>query len=482
MKYRHGIYPMMLAAALTACGGGSGDIVADGGISGTGISLGAIQGFGSVILNDSTLATTPSTSITIGGEPATQDDLAIGQVVRVTADFDAQRADEIEYEETVRGIVSGVTVTDPDTLQATLTVLGQSVLTSTATNFVNALGAEQLVGQQVDVSGTRNADNQIVATFVERKSSPVNEYRVTGRVAALGADTFTIGGLTVDFSGADLGGLPNGVPEERQVVRVRGDAGQFSAAPPALVASVVTTGLALNAMSDDSVEIEGNVTAFRSLDDFELDGQRIDAANASFVDGSERDVALNARLEIEGVIDAGGVLVAERVIAEDSLFVRIDAQIDVDGVDAAGRTLTLLGITVSVTDATRYDDDSAANADPLTLELLSSGDWVEMRGLVVGEDIVTARIERDDLDPDPRVILMAPVEAEDANAGTLTLLGITVNGRASGGTEFRDSDEMPITQEQFYGLVSENSLVKVRWDPFISLNEPAEEMSIEEQD
>ncbi|MDH3715113.1 MAG: DUF5666 domain-containing protein [Gammaproteobacteria bacterium] len=482
MKYRHRIYPLLLAASLTACGGGSGDLVADGGISGSGISVGAITGFGSVILNDSTLDTTPSTSITVGGEPATQDDLAVGQVVRVVADFDAQRADEIEYEETVRGIVNGVTVTNPDTLQATLTVLGQSVLTSAATNFVNVLGAEQLVGQEVDVSGTRNADNEIVATFVERKSSPVNEYRITGRVEALGAATFAIGGLTVDFSGADLGGLPGGSPEEGQLVRVRGDTAQFNPAPPTLIASGVTTGLSLNAMSDDAVEIEGNITAYRSLGDFELNGQRVDASTASVVDGSEDDIALNARLEIEGVIDDNGVLVAERVIVEDSLFVRIDAQIDMNGVDTVARTLTLLGVTVSVTEATRYDDNSAANADPLTLELLSPGDWVEMRGLLVGEDVVAARIERDDPDPGPRVILMAPVEAEDANAGTLTLLGITVNGRTSSGTQFRDGDEMSITQEQFYSLVSEDSLVKARWDPFISLNEPAEEMSIEEED
>ena len=49
MKYWRGIYLLFLVAVLPACGGGS-STTADGGISGSGVSIGAVQGFGSLVI------------------------------------------------------------------------------------------------------------------------------------------------------------------------------------------------------------------------------------------------------------------------------------------------------------------------------------------------------------------------------------------------------------------------------------------------
>ena len=91
---------------LTSCGepGGGGIQVAEGGISGTGISSGSITGFSSVILNGRKLEIiTNQTEIFVDEQSVTEAELKVGYVVRVDADFGNNTADRIDYVETVRG-------------------------------------------------------------------------------------------------------------------------------------------------------------------------------------------------------------------------------------------------------------------------------------------------------------------------------------------------------------------------------------------
>ncbi|NNE64723.1 MAG: hypothetical protein HKN34_11620, partial [Gammaproteobacteria bacterium] len=71
---------------VSSCGEGGvgGDIVvADGGISGTGISSGSISGFSSVIVNGRKLEVTTETQIFVDEQLATESDLKVGHVIRV---------------------------------------------------------------------------------------------------------------------------------------------------------------------------------------------------------------------------------------------------------------------------------------------------------------------------------------------------------------------------------------------------------------
>ena len=59
----------------------------------------------------------------------------------------------------------------------------------------------------MEVSGYRNAADEIDATYVEVQAlSEVDEFEVLGQIKELDemAMTFEIGGLTVDYSGAEL--------------------------------------------------------------------------------------------------------------------------------------------------------------------------------------------------------------------------------------------------------------------------------------
>ena len=75
--------------ALTACGGG-GSQVSDGGISGTGISVGPITGFGSIISNGIEFNTV-NANISFNGEQGTSTQLKVGMLVTVDGNFHTRR-------------------------------------------------------------------------------------------------------------------------------------------------------------------------------------------------------------------------------------------------------------------------------------------------------------------------------------------------------------------------------------------------------
>ena len=118
-----------------------------------------------------------------------------------------------------------------------------------------------------------------------------------------------------------------------------------------------------NGDDGDLAEIEGFITRFVSDADFDVAGLPVTTnAQTVFEDGTAADLALNVRVEVEGELDASGVLVAEEVefkTAEDQAEIEISATIN--SIDAANNTLDVLGITVVVTPATRLEDGSDAD-------------------------------------------------------------------------------------------------------------------------
>jgi len=464
------------AAALAGCGNGGPR--AEGGISGSGVtgmgvSMGPVTGFGSLHLNGIRLEVTSNTQIVVGGVPGSQSDLRVGQVLRVEADFDNSTAEHVEYYELVRGPIEDVTIDNPETLQATLTVLGQVVHTAAATNFENFFTPDELApGELVEVSGTRDAQGAILATFIARRAS-LASYRLTGRVSNLAGTSFQIAGLSVDFSGADTSALTNPLPQDGELLRVTADPGGYSAPPPALLATRLEPGLALAPVVDDSIDTQGFVTRFASLSDFDLDGQPVNGTAAVVDDGV--DLALNARLQVQGTVDDGGVLQATRIAPRNEEFVRLEALVESLG---AEQQLTLLGVNVTVAQQARIEDQRSGGGGSLQFADLNAGDYLRVRGFLDGGLVTATRIELED--PAPRAELLAPLGAADAAAGRLTLLGLTI-AAAAPDTEFQDLSNALISQSEFYMLLGPDTLVKVRWDPFSSTAAPVKEASIESE-
>jgi len=458
-----------LVLTLTACGGGAGGLASasDGGISGTGNSVGAVTGFGSVFVNGTEFNTAGAT-IVIDGAGATQSDLRVGQVVVVDANFDDDKATRIEYRAWIKGPVQAVTVQDAALGNATLTVFGQSVATNSATNFshvqLDPTAANLLkVGDLVEVSGLLDANGVLVASFLEAKAL-LPEFAVIGRVGSLTATTFRIGGLTVDFSST------NASPQVGVTVEVKGLAGDFNAGTNRFTAGSVENLAGLGMSAGKSLEIEGYITRFVGAADFDVNGVRVltDAAT-TFEGGTAASLGLNVKVEAEGKVNSNNVLVAGEIKVESTGAIRIEG--NVEQIDSANQRLIVLGATFSIRPETDLQDKSNADTDPFTFSDINIGDRIEMRGFLDGVVVVASQLERRDVRPEAR--LRGRVTAKNAAASQVDILGVAVTG--NGATQYQGAGN----QAAFFSAVQVGDFVGADWNNFASTNAPADELSLE---
>lgn len=455
----------LLSLAVSACGGGSsgdggGTVITpppSNGIVRTGMALGPISSFGSVIVNGIHYETDDAT-ITVDGEPATQDDLRVGQVVRIVAELEdgatTGAASAVSFDDNVEGPIASL-----DVAAGTLVVLGQTVRVGPGTSFDESIQPRSIegltVGDFVEVSGLVMADGSIDATRIELDADG-GEFEVHGVVASLDTANlrFNLNDLVVDYSAAQLDDFPGGQIAEGHPVEAKGTTLDGSGA---LVATRVEyEGLIVTGNEDDFAEIEGFITRFVSAQDFDVSGVPVTTDSATrFEDGTAADLGLDVKVEVEGVFDGNGRLVAREVDIEIGGDIEISGT--VDSVDAAGGGLVVLGISVDVDARTRFEDQSAARLRPLTLGDIDVGDYVELRGAEIPADsgqVLAALLERDDPDTDTELQGFVTAVA----APTLTILGVTV--QTDGSTEFEDANDQAISAGEFFSRVAAGSLVK----------------------
>jgi hypothetical protein len=432
-----------LFALLVACGGGGGGATGPGfaGIEGSGFLGGAITGFGSVFVNGIELSTNAA-QITIDGAAATESQLRVGQVVRVTGRIDAANrtgsAQTISAEDAVEG-----PVTARDLAANTLTVLGQPVRIDGATTFDSSIQgglAGIAVGDFVEVYGFFNAAREVQATRIERKPAG-GQLELTGLVQALDATLrrFQIGGITIDFAQAQLVNLPNGQVANGQLVEVKGTSvagGLFAVTRVELVAA--------NPTAANAAEVEGLITSLTSASDFTVGTQRVaTTASTQFVNGTAANLAVNVKVEVEGAI-SNGVLTATKVEIKAGTNIRVTGT--VDSVATASSSLVVLGVTVQVNALTRFEDQSSARVSPFNLGRVNANDYVEVRGAASGNTLTAVILER--RNAENRQSLRAV--AQNAQSPSFTLLGVTVQTVPA--TEFRDANDQSITAAQFFQL------------------------------
>ncbi|MEW6682015.1 MAG: DUF5666 domain-containing protein [Nitrospirota bacterium] len=304
-----------------------------GGIGGTGVTVGPITGFGSIFVNGAELDISNAT-VTLEGVDDDSGDpnrsLKLGMVVVVRGNFSPDGltgvATSVAFEDNLEGPVDSVDAGNQ------LTVLRQTVVVNTSTVFdgFNAL-SELSQGEMVEVSGLVDANGNILATRIAFKGDDFNavgELEIKGTIRNLDttSKTFVIGAATtplvVQYTGAELKleNSPNGVLENGLFVEVE------SKQPPSGGAIQASEVAVKSPFSDslgeegDHVEIEGFVTEFSSLDQpFKVNGILVLTTAATVYEhGSAIDVANGVRLEVEGTLDADGVLTAVKVEFEDS--------------------------------------------------------------------------------------------------------------------------------------------------------------------
>ncbi len=208
------------------------------------------------------------------------------------------------------------------------------------------------------------------------------------------------------------------------------------------------------------------MTRFVSVTDFDVDGFPVTTnAQTVFDDGTSAMLAVGVRVELDGVLDANGVLVATKVDfedREDSAQVEFEAR--VEAVDTAASTVTVVGQTVFVGSQTVIEDDSDADVRPFSLADLNVGDFVEIKAYIDGDNnnrLTAVLLERDD-DDDNEVEVQGP--ASLIAPPDLSIVGVSV--MTVSGTQFELLNDVPVSSTVFFDAISDGTLVKAKgsWD------------------
>jgi len=415
----------LIACGLVACGA---DQMA--GIQGSGFpvaagvtSVGPINGFGSVILGGVEYDTSGA-QVRIDDLSGTEAQLRVGQVITlkgsVNEDGTTGKATDVTFVSDLRGPVTAVDINN-----CTFVVLGQTVRVDDATLVDDSLQlAAVQKGAFIQVSGFANSAGELVASRIDPAQTGAS-LQVKGKVQALNtvAHTFRINTLTVDYSTATPPStLANGV-----TVVVRGSAFGTSGA---LIAPIVQVIGAPAVAANDRGQVSGVITTFTSISDFVVGSVRVVSDGSPVVTPSGATVALNSRVDVQGTFNASGALVATKVqVRSKSLSVVRGL---VDSVSATNNSITILGVTATVSGATALEDRSTLKLRLFKLSDVRTGDYVEIRGTpdANGTGIVATALERDK--PENRSYVQGTVR--NLNAPNFTILNVSIATDA--GTSF----------------------------------------------
>ena len=349
---------------LMSCGGEVDGVGSSGtGITTSGIQIGTITGFGSVIVEgnsyDSTAATiqidrNPTLPSTIG-----ESSLRLG--MRVELGFDAsERAQTVVTRPEVIGVIQTRSGN-------TLTVAGQTVRSNAVPGVDTVLeGVESIddlqAGDRIEVHGVREPVTEtLVATRIERLDSAGTQVRIAGTASNVAADqrSLVIGGLGISLannavvlpSGAQLAngqrvtvwsasGLNAGGTLSAQAIRVDPEPTPGGAAQPLRTAGIVR-------------ELATGQSRF-------VVGQRqvIYSAGTRFFGGAATDLANGAAVTVRGTLQGAQLVASEirlqrqasdsKVVVEGAVsnFVSLASLLVRDTrIDASGATIVFSGGT-----------------------------------------------------------------------------------------------------------------------------------------
>jgi len=420
---------------LSGCGGG-------GSAGGSQTSSGVITGFGSVFVNGVEFETGGSTFSLDDGDDGleSEDELEVGMVVTVTGTVNADgvsgSATHIEYDDELEGIVESTSI-DLDGV-GSMVVMGQTVNIDISTIFESEVAGivtinDVVAGNVVEVSGYSSGDGVIFATRIEVELADHDgeEIEVKGIIANLTATTFTLGDLTVDFSGAVLEDIPIEGLADGMYVEVKSTAGIVEGI---LIASEVELedDDDLGGEDGEDVDLSGPITEVLSDTSFRIGGQIVIITEITdFEHGSIGDIVVGAHVQVEGDFNVEGDIVANEIEFGFDSDIEMEGTLEgVSGTGASG-TVTLFGQTLIVNTSTIMVDEQDEGVEPVHFfgldDLVAGVDYIEVdahRDPDTG-DLIADKIERDD-DGSDGDELEGPVEALPGE-GLLVIAGVTVD-------------------------------------------------------
>ena len=318
----------LVSFTFSACGGAGGVDLAGGGVSGSGVSSGAITGFGSVVMNgvefftDGNVAPGFVTMKTfMGMDNSSMMDSAlfrVGMVVTLHHGPGDNNAQKIEYQDNLQGPIAARNAG----AENTVTILGQTVVVGDAAVFA-ALNLNEIA----EVSGFVDSAGRIRASYIAMvpcsrmgMMCTASEFEVKGYVSGLSSSDFRLGPLpdgtgttvTVSYAPSLGSGIGNGTYVQVTTRDTQPVSGVITAT--GIQKLIPRTEFPNNAMAD----LEGLVTAAPSGSgsalSFAVEGKRVQTdSNTQFSGGTAADLRPDARLQVQAT-ENGGVLSAGKII------------------------------------------------------------------------------------------------------------------------------------------------------------------------
>jgi hypothetical protein len=431
-------------AALTACAllTSCGDSESVAGIGGTGIVVGVITAFGSVYVNGIRFETTDSNFEVDGNVSASQSDLSIGMVVKIEGPIDSNgtsgTAQSIAYDDDIQGPIeqTPVEVNGSNGGQLTFSIFGQVVIVDkTTTQFKDTSFNSLQVNDILEVSGFRDSNSHINASFVKRTEvlePGSSEVELKGSISQLSIvdQRFMIGPTIVFYNHQTEIETEGSTLANDLLVEVEG----IYQADQSIFADEIELEEDLFEDDVEEISLQGIVSDFNSLSDFTLNGQAVNASNAEFSpENGAAAIENGSNIEVEGDID-DGILFAESVEIRGG-EVEIQAQVSSVNVSQGSFELgfpnTVGTVTVITDGQTRFDDESESNANDFSINDLLVGDLVKVDGIGLTESVLASVVKRDD--DEEEVKLQGTVNGFEENV-FITVLG--VNYDVSAGTDY----------------------------------------------
>lgn len=498
MTFRKNSASLLIAAlsaiTLAACNGGSsggGGGTTTSGISGTGVAQGSVQRFGSIYVNGREFKTQNATFIIEGKQNTGQKDLNVGDIVTIKAEFKPNGtavAKEVFFDAELEG-----PVTSKNTANNSFVVAGQTVLVNGTTvfavddsiknaNVTDFNFATMQKDQIVEISGRIDSSGKLHASSVELQATNAGaspKIEVTGTVSNLNTQqkTFKINNLKVDYTGLsgvqiDDGQALNSV-QNGQLLEVTGTLTSRGVLQADNL-ELEDDGLAVE--KGDAVEIESFVEAVnKSASTFTLsNGLTVSYGSKTvFEDGaSAADITTGSAVEVEGKINAQGVLEAVKIElegAENDPDVEVASKIK--RVKNGEITLKVGGIMIDTTGETRIqisEELPNKQRDNFTVDNLQQGDYVEISAYNKAKDgqtqLVASLIEVSQAETtdkgDVEVSLQGHIVSTDKETDMFKILNtqIVVSGNT---VEFKDANDNSLTKSEFFQKTAKGDLVEV---------------------
>ncbi len=455
----------LLVVLCLGCGGGGSEIAATGGIGGTGISQGTITAFGSIFVNGIEW-NIDSATIEVDGSAATETDLRVGMRVRVVGDFTGDgstgSATSVRFDASIEGPISDVPVLVlPGGTEKSFTILGRTILVDqSGTVFGDGASFASLVKDQVlEISGYEEDANTIRASRVALRGlfPAVTAATLSGTVQNLtknpdGSGIFEIGSITIRYS--MMTQFEDLTVEELVVGRTVDVEGALCVTGNELDADQIEAEeVGLGQADIDDVELEGVVSNYVSLADFDVDGVNVDASSAT-LEPLALVVADGSFVEVEGALIAN-VIVADVVKSEEDEEEEVAIRAAVTSVDLGAQEITVLGIVVFADGHTEIQDERDGDENFMFSEI-APGDWLDIEGFEDAPGRVRAKqIVRKSVESD--IVLKGPVTDLDSLNSTFFVLEqmVPLDNTV---TAYFDAFGLQRTEEEFFRTPGDLSL------------------------